>query len=227
MGFFELFLIGIGLSMDAFAVAICKGLGMERINKRDTLLLALFFGGFQALMPLTGYLLYKRMNRTVYGGNISGAVTSKYRPVIIFRLAEFYLLYAEMLNEVDPGNADVLKYVNLVRRRAGLDDLEALNPAIKGNQTLQREAIRRESRIELATEGQRYFDVRRWMIADKAPGEGGQGGDFHGMNVDQAQPAFYTRTKLQTRSFKNKNYLYPIPLDEIKRSDVLVQNPGW
>ena len=60
MGFFELFLIGIGLSMDAFAVAICKGLGMERINKRDTLLLALFFGGFQALMPLTGYLLGSR-----------------------------------------------------------------------------------------------------------------------------------------------------------------------
>ena len=58
--FFELFLIGIGLSMDAFAVAICKGLGMERINKRDTLLLALFFGGFQALMPLTGYLLGSR-----------------------------------------------------------------------------------------------------------------------------------------------------------------------
>ena len=60
MGFFELFLIGIGLSMDAFAVAICKGLGMERINNRDTLLLALFFGGFQALMPLTGYLLGSR-----------------------------------------------------------------------------------------------------------------------------------------------------------------------
>ena len=60
MGFFELFLIGIGLSMDAFAVAICKGLGMERINKRDALLLALFFGGFQALMPLMGYLLGSR-----------------------------------------------------------------------------------------------------------------------------------------------------------------------
>ncbi len=177
--------------------------------------------------PLTGYMLYKRMNRTVYGGNISGAVTSKYRPVIIFRLAEFYLLYAEMLNEVDPGNDDVLKYVNLVRRRAGVEDLDVLNPAIKGNQTLQREAIRRESRIELATEGQRYFDVRRWMIADKAPGEGGQGGDFTGMTVDQPQPAYYTRTKMQTRVFKNKNYLYPIPLDEMKRSDLLVQNPGW
>ncbi len=177
--------------------------------------------------PLTGYLLYKRMNRTVYGGNISGAVSSKYRPVIIFRLAEFYLLYAEMLNEVDPGNADVLKYVNLVRERAGVEDLEVLNPAIKGNQALQREAIRRESRIELATEGQRYFDVRRWMIADRAPGEGGQGGEFHGMTVDQPQPAYYTRVKMQTRVFKNKNYLFPIPLDEIKRSSVLVQNPGW
>lgn len=65
------------------------------------------------------------------------------------------------------------------------------------------------------------------MIADKAPGEGGQGGDFHGMNVAQPQPAYYTRTKLQTRVFKKKNYLYPIPLDEIKRSDMLVQNPGW
>ena len=119
-----------------------------------------------------------------------------------------------------------LYYTN-VKEWIPAKDLEVLNPAIEGNQTLQREAIRRESRIELATEGQRYFDVRRWMIADKAPGQGGQGGEFHGMNVDQPQPAYYTRTKLQTRSFKNKNYLYPIPLDEIKRSDVLVQNPGW
>ena len=102
-----------------------------------------------------------------------------------------------------------------------------LNPAIQGNQQLQREAIRRESRIELATEGKRYFDVRRWMIADKEVGEGGQGGTFTGMNVDQPQPGYYTRTKMQSRVFKNKNYLFPIPLDEIQRSKVLVQNPGW
>lgn len=177
--------------------------------------------------PRTGYLLYKRMNRTVHGSGVSGSVTSKYRPSIIFRLAEFYLLYAEMLNEVEPGNSDVLKYVNLVRQRAGIPNLEELNPDIKGNQELQREAIRRESRIELATEGQRYFDVRRWMIADKEVGEGGQGGTFTGMNVDQPQPGYYTRTKMQSRVFKNKNYLFPIPLDEIQRSKVLVQNPGW
>ena len=57
-----------------------------------------------------------------------------------------------------------------------------MNPAIRGNQELQRAAIQRERQIELATEGQRYFDVRRWMIADKN-GEGRQNGYVHGMNV--------------------------------------------
>lgn len=57
MGFGELFLIGVGLSMDAFAVSVCKGLCMRRLNWRVAVVLALFFGGFQALMPLIGYLL--------------------------------------------------------------------------------------------------------------------------------------------------------------------------
>lgn len=57
MGIVELFLIGVGLSMDAFAVSICKGLGMSKINWKHTLVIALFFGGFQALMPLIGYVL--------------------------------------------------------------------------------------------------------------------------------------------------------------------------
>lgn len=57
MGFFELLLIGIGLSMDAFAVAVCKGLKMQRLNVKQTAVIALFFGGFQALMPFIGWLL--------------------------------------------------------------------------------------------------------------------------------------------------------------------------
>ena len=57
MGFLELFLIGVGLSMDAFAVAVCQGLCMPRLNLRFALVIALFFGGFQALMPFLGYLL--------------------------------------------------------------------------------------------------------------------------------------------------------------------------
>ena len=60
MTFFELFLIGIGLSMDAFAVSICKGLSMQKIDKKYTLCIGLFFGGFQALMPLLGWLLGTR-----------------------------------------------------------------------------------------------------------------------------------------------------------------------
>ena len=57
MGFLGLFLIGVGLSMDAFAVAICQGLSMPRLNWRHGAVIALFFGGFQALMPLAGWLL--------------------------------------------------------------------------------------------------------------------------------------------------------------------------
>lgn len=57
MGFIETFLIGVGLSMDAFAVSICKGLKMRKLNLKQALIIGLFFGGFQALMPLIGYLL--------------------------------------------------------------------------------------------------------------------------------------------------------------------------
>lgn len=57
MGLMELFLIAVGLSMDAFAVAVCKGLGMRRLDMRQAAVIALFFGGFQALMPLAGWAL--------------------------------------------------------------------------------------------------------------------------------------------------------------------------
>ena len=57
MGILELLLIGVGLSMDAFAVAICQGLCMPKLNWRHGAVIALFFGGFQALMPLIGFFL--------------------------------------------------------------------------------------------------------------------------------------------------------------------------
>ena len=57
MSIYELILVGIGLSMDAFAVALCKGLNMRRLNYRHGAIIALFFGGFQALMPLIGWAL--------------------------------------------------------------------------------------------------------------------------------------------------------------------------
>jgi len=57
MGFIELFLIAVSLSMDAFAVAICKGLNMRKLNYKHTFIIATFFGGFQGLMPLIGWYL--------------------------------------------------------------------------------------------------------------------------------------------------------------------------
>lgn len=57
MGFFALFALGIGLSMDAFAVSVCKGLSTKKANAKGMILCGIWFGGFQALMPLIGYLL--------------------------------------------------------------------------------------------------------------------------------------------------------------------------
>ena len=55
--FIVLFLMGVGLSMDAFAVSVCKGLAMRKVNKKQAIVIGLFFGGFQALMPLLGWSL--------------------------------------------------------------------------------------------------------------------------------------------------------------------------
>lgn len=57
MGIIELILLSIGLAMDAFAVSICKGISMKRMNWRKALIIGMYFGGFQALMPVIGYFL--------------------------------------------------------------------------------------------------------------------------------------------------------------------------
>lgn len=177
----------------------------------------------------TGYMLFKRFNRRI--SKTSPGVSSRYRPSIIFRLADFYLLYAEAANEVNPNDPVVLEYLNKVRHRAGLTTkIEELNPVIKGNKELQRAAIQRERQVELATEGQRYFDVRRWMIADKN-GEGRQYGQVHGMNIRGQQgdeTNFYNVVETQPIVFNRKMYLYPIPDSEIRKTNGnLIQNPGW
>ena len=67
MTLIELFLIAVGLSMDAFAVAVCKGLSMQKMKPKDAVIIGLYFGGFQGLMPLVGYLL---------GSQFKDAITS-------------------------------------------------------------------------------------------------------------------------------------------------------
>ena len=61
----EIVLIGIGLSMDAFAVAVCKGLAMRKLNVRQAVVIGLYFGGFQALMPTLGWFLGSQFRRYI------------------------------------------------------------------------------------------------------------------------------------------------------------------
>lgn len=79
MGALQLILIALGLSMDAFAVAVCKGLKMKKVDYKYMLLIASFFGGFQALMPFLGWLL---------GKNFADLIT-KYDHFIAFALLAF------------------------------------------------------------------------------------------------------------------------------------------
>jgi putative Mn2+ efflux pump MntP len=67
VGFAELFLVAVGLSMDAFAAAVCKGLSIERVRPRHALAVGLYFGGFQAAMPLLGYFAGTRFTGSIAG----------------------------------------------------------------------------------------------------------------------------------------------------------------
>lgn len=185
--------------------------------------------------PGTGYLCYKRNNRTIHP-TVNGGIRAVFRPSIVFRLADFYLLYAEASNEVDPSDPNIITYLDRVRVRAGIPGYAELQSTglktnVVGNQVAQRAAIINERRVELFTEGQRYFDVRRWMIADKP--EGRQGGIFTGMNMNGRADdlSFYIRSNYDfaARLFNRAMYLYPIPYTEIQNSKQrkLIQNPGW
>jgi hypothetical protein len=139
-------------------------------------------------------------------------------------LAELYLNYAEALNEVDPANSDVLTYLNAIRTRGGIP---ALLPGL--SQADMRKQIQMEKCIEMAYEGCRFFDCRRWKIANTP--EGRQGGDFTGMNVldgnSLSDAAFYVKTRTSTRVWDNKYYIFPIPQSELNKNFVMVQAPGY
>ncbi len=139
------------------------------------------------------------------------------RPYVLYRYAEVLLNYIEALNEYDPGHADIRKYLNEIRERAGLPGVPA-----GLSQDEMRERIRHERRVELLGEQLRYFDTRRWKIAAET-----DGGPFYGMNVDADPPQFYQRTVFETRVFKQQFYLFPIGQHELDRNKNLVQNPGW
>ncbi|WP_114790347.1 RagB/SusD family nutrient uptake outer membrane protein [Niabella yanshanensis] len=170
--------------------------------------------------PQNGYEVRKRVGLEIFPRNN----VSTYQPGILYRLAEAYLGYAEALNESNPGNPDILKYINLVRERAGIPGLTG------GSQQEIREAIQRERRVEFNCEGVRIHDLRRWKLAERDLNKDMMGMNFFGTkkSSDAANPnAFYKRTFNMRRSFSKKMYLWPVPQTEIDKNPNLTQMPGY
>lgn len=177
-------------------------------------------GGPSFDAPQNGYNVRKRISLDV---NPRGNV-HPYQPGILHRLAEFYLAYAEALNESDPGNSEILTYINRVRERAGIPGLTAMS------QSEMREAIIRERRVEFNCEGIRIHDLRRWKLAEQYLGNRMYGMNFLGTkksdNINDPE-AYYKRTFSVQRSFNKRQYLWPVPQAQMDINPNLVQMPGY
>lgn len=175
--------------------------------------------------PQNGYLIRKKISPDL---NVKQG-TYKYRPGIVYRLGEAYLNYAEALNESDPGNGDILVYLNKIRERAGIRQYttgatdENYIHVDLNDQAEMRKLIRAERRVELSCEGIRYDDLRRWKEAENV-----LNGDFYGMNFSgKDNSSFYVRTPYLKRVYKKAYYWFPIHQSEIDKNDKLVQSPYW
>jgi hypothetical protein len=155
------------------------------------------------------------------------------------RFGDLLLLTAETMNEATSGddnaavNPEVYLYVDMVRERAGLEGVvESWNkyaiadkrskPSTKGG---MREIIRRERAVELALEGQDYWDKRRWRVAHTELNR-----NVEGWNVtveDLSPTAYYKPMTVYTQRFTMRDYFAPIPESDLNRNPQLVQNPGW
>lgn len=153
-----------------------------------------------------------------------GSWRTEDRVSVLLRLAQVYLNYVEALNESDSSNSDIVKYLNLIRERAGIPTYGygAGQLAIPSGQDAMRKAIRAERRVELSFENTRYFDVRRWGIAEET-----ENTPLYGMNILGDGNAFFARTKVENRIFEKKMYFFPIPQKDINIDKNLVQNTGW
>lgn len=155
----------------------------------------------------------------------------EFYPFPIMRLADLYLLYAEALNEYSGPSAEVFKYLDEIRSRVGLKGVEeswtkySSNPAKITSQDGVRSIIQQERTIELAFEGERFWDLRRWKQIQ----------EFNqqplGWNVLRGENAsdFYTVTTVSQTpvQFSVRDYFWPIKDEEITINNKLLQNFDW
>ncbi|RFZ94897.1 RagB/SusD family nutrient uptake outer membrane protein [Mucilaginibacter conchicola] len=141
---------------------------------------------------------------------------------MIFRYADILLSYAEAQNEaLGAPDASVYSAVEKIRQRAGLVPYQLPTGL---NKDKMREAIHRERRLEMAFEENRFFDIRRWKIAETVMNQ-----PITGVTIANTAAGYtYTYGTVLTPKFDApKMYLYPIPYDETLKNPNLKQNPGW
>lgn len=176
----------------------------------------------------TGYFPKKIVN---FNNVISSSDTNYSRVSYAFpemRLADLYLLYAECLNEID-DRATAYIYIDKVRERANLKGVVeswanySSNPSKPSTQEGFRDIVRQERLIELVFEGHRFWDLKRWKLAETYMNM-----PFRGWNytADTAED-FYTPNVLGTPTYSFKNNLWPIETNEILSNPNLIQNGGW
>jgi len=161
----------------------------------------------------TGYYTRKFIDPAVD----HGPTTMQKYPWRQMRYAEVILNYAEACLELgEEGEAKT--YINMIRNRAGMPDV----PAGETGDVLM-ERYRNERRIELSYEQHRYFDIRRWMIAEDVltPAEG--------VTIiypfGSSTPTYSVKEDIQPRKWENKSYFLPILSNELNRNNQLIQNP--
>lgn len=155
-------------------------------------------------MSKTGYNFRKLVDPIAYEGQIGNHAN-----VILIRYAEVLLSYAEAKNELTGPDATVYDALDKIRTRVGMPVIDRSKYA---SQAALRTVIRSERRVELALEGQRYMDIRRWKIAPEVMKSI--------KNVANQQ--------VQERVWTDKLYLMPVPQSQIDLSKgVLTQTPGY
>ena len=197
--------------------------GMSWPNKE----VEIFEGGANGLPLLnattTGYYLRKYVNKSV--SFEPGAPSSKPKHNwILIRYADVLLGYAEaMINAYGDCNTttatcgmSAIDALNKVRTRV---HMPAISNALSASEFLEK--VKHERRVELAFEGHRFWDLRRWKELDKVSQV------YSVRIVKSAAGVEYTKTLLETREINDKMYFYPIPNSEIFKNKNWIQNPGW
>ena len=177
-------------------------------------------------VTITGYYFTKYVEPTTVA-----QVSRDANDIHVLRYAEVLLTYAEArLEQNKLTQADIDMTINLLRDRVGMKRMVISELTAKGLNV--RDEIRRERRVELALEGQRYFDIMRWkqgaLLAE----------DVKGMKTAwAAMPAHVANLRTDANGYivastgrnfdPSKNYLWPVPLTQIERNPDLGQNPGW